>query len=130
MSDFARKALTLKIGQIFCFTVARERFTIVKESAFLCWYLLIYDVDPTQFQELKANPDREARGTVIEASLDKSRGPLATLLVQNGTLRKGDVVLCGGSYGKVCCIIFVNFALQNQDKNHCVRRVFERPRGW
>jgi translation initiation factor IF-2 len=52
---------------------------------------------------LKANPDREAKGTVIEASLDKARGPLATLLVQNGTLRVGDVVLCGESYGKVCC---------------------------
>jgi translation initiation factor IF-2 len=54
-----------------------------------------------EFQELKANPDREAKGTVIEASLDKARGPLATLLVQNGTLRVGDVVLCGEAYGKV-----------------------------
>lgn len=63
--------------------------------------MLTYDVDHLQFQELKANPDREAMGTVIEASLDKSRGPLATLLVQNGTLRVGDVVLCGESYGKV-----------------------------
>jgi len=57
-----------------------------------------------QFQDLKANPDREARGTVIEASLDKARGPLATLLVQMGTLRKGNVVLCGESYGKVCSL--------------------------
>lgn len=55
-----------------------------------------------QFQELKANPDRSAKGTVIEASLDKARGALATLLVQNGTLRRGDVVLCGEAYGKVC----------------------------
>ncbi|KAG0625920.1 hypothetical protein M758_2G088400 [Ceratodon purpureus] len=54
-----------------------------------------------ELQELKANPDRDAMGTVIEASLDKARGPLATLLVQNGTLRVGDVVLCGESYGKV-----------------------------
>ena len=53
-------------------------------------------------QELRANPDREAVGTVIEASLDKNRGPVATLLVQNGTLRKGDVLLCGEAFGKVC----------------------------
>lgn len=65
--------------------------------------LLTCDVGHVQLQELKANPDREAKGTVIEASLDKARGPLATLLVQNGTLRVGDVVLCGESYGKVCC---------------------------
>lgn len=54
-----------------------------------------------QIQELRANPDRKAKGTVIEARLDKTRGTVATLLVQNGTLRKGDVVLCGESYGKV-----------------------------
>ena len=51
--------------------------------------------------ELQANPSRAAVGTVIEASLDKSRGPVATLLVQNGTLKRGDVVLCGEEYGKV-----------------------------
>jgi translation initiation factor IF-2 len=56
-----------------------------------------------QLQELKANPDRSAKGTVIEASLDKAKGVLATFLVQNGTIRKGDVVLCGESYGKVRC---------------------------
>ncbi|XP_024390329.1 uncharacterized protein [Physcomitrium patens] len=54
-----------------------------------------------ELQELSANPERTAKGTVIEASLDKARGPLATLLVQNGTLRKGDIVLCGETYGKV-----------------------------
>ncbi|CAM6092922.1 unnamed protein product [Calypogeia fissa] len=54
-----------------------------------------------EIQELRANPDRSAKGTVIEARLDKTRGTVATLLVQNGTLRKGDVVLCGESYGKV-----------------------------
>lgn len=54
-----------------------------------------------QFQELKANPDRSAQGTVIESCLDKTKGVLATLLVQNGTLKKGDVVLCGEAYGKV-----------------------------
>ncbi|KAK2357079.1 translation initiation factor IF-2 [Trifolium repens] len=52
-------------------------------------------------QELKANPDRSAKGTVIEAGLDKSKGPFATFIVQNGTLKRGDIVVCGGSFGKV-----------------------------
>ena len=51
--------------------------------------------------ELKANPDRAAEGTVIEAKLDKGRGPLATVLVQRGTLRVGDVFVAGASSGKV-----------------------------
>lgn len=51
--------------------------------------------------ELKANPKRLAIGSVIEAQLDKSRGPLATLLVQNGTLKTGDIVVCGNTYGRV-----------------------------
>ena len=48
-----------------------------------------------------ANPNRPAIGTVIEAKLDKGKGPLATLLVQNGTLHVGDIVICGNTYGKV-----------------------------
>ena len=51
--------------------------------------------------ELKANPNRLAKGTVIEARLDKGRGPIATLLVQNGTLRTGDVIIAGTSVGRV-----------------------------
>jgi len=51
--------------------------------------------------ELLANPNREARGTIIEAHLDKSRGPVATALVQNGTLRVGDSLVVGPIYGKV-----------------------------
>ena len=51
--------------------------------------------------ELKANPDRLAKGTIIEAQLDKARGPVATVLVQNGTLRKGDTIVAGTAYGKV-----------------------------
>lgn len=51
--------------------------------------------------DLKANPDRKATGSIIEASLDKGRGYLATVLVQNGTLRIGDIVLAGKHYGKV-----------------------------
>ncbi|MDD5864683.1 MAG: translation initiation factor IF-2 [Firmicutes bacterium] len=51
--------------------------------------------------ELKANPNRRAKGTVIEARLDKARGPVATLLVQNGTLKQGDIVIAGTSVGRV-----------------------------
>ena len=52
-------------------------------------------------KELKANPDRLAKGTVIEAKLDKGRGPVATVLVQNGTLRTGDVIIAGTALGRV-----------------------------
>jgi translation initiation factor IF-2 len=55
--------------------------------------------------ELKANPDRPAEGTVIEAKLDKGRGPLATVLVQRGTLRVGDVFVAGASSGKVRALV-------------------------
>ncbi|HET9355005.1 MAG TPA: translation initiation factor IF-2 [Sphingomicrobium sp.] len=55
--------------------------------------------------ELKANPDRPAEGTVIEAKLDKGRGPLATVLVQRGTLRVGDVIVVGAASGKVRAMI-------------------------
>ena len=51
--------------------------------------------------ELKANPDRRAKGTVVEARLDKGRGPIATLLVQNGTLHTGDVIIAGTAVGHV-----------------------------
>ncbi len=51
--------------------------------------------------ELKANPNRAASGTVIEARLDKGRGPIATLLVQNGTLRQGDIIIAGTAVGRV-----------------------------
>lgn len=51
--------------------------------------------------ELKANPDRLAKGTVIEARLDKGRGPIATLLVQNGTLHTGDIIIAGTAVGRV-----------------------------
>ncbi len=52
-------------------------------------------------QELKANPNRAAHGAVIEARLDKGRGPVATLLVQNGTLKQGDVIIAGTAVGRV-----------------------------
>ncbi|HEY0629292.1 MAG TPA: translation initiation factor IF-2 [Sphingomicrobium sp.] len=55
--------------------------------------------------ELKANPDRSAEGTVVEAKLDKGRGPLATVLVQRGTLKVGDVIVVGAASGKVRAMI-------------------------
>jgi len=55
----------------------------------------------TDILELKANPNREASGTVIEATLDKGRGYVATILVQNGTLRVGDMIVSGQNFGKV-----------------------------
>lgn len=54
-----------------------------------------------EMKELKANPDRAAKGTVIEARLDKGRGPIATVLVQNGTLHQGDIVIAGTCVGRV-----------------------------
>ncbi|KXZ39814.1 translation initiation factor IF-2 [Alkalithermobacter thermoalcaliphilus JW-YL-7 = DSM 7308] len=58
-----------------------------------------------EIEELKANPNRKAVGTVIEAQLDKGRGPVATVLVQNGTLKIGDSVVVGACYGKVRAMI-------------------------
>lgn len=63
--------------------------------------------------ELKANPKRQARGTVIEAKLDKSRGPLATLLVQKGTLKIGETIVAGSVFGKIRAMV--------DDKNRRVK---------
>jgi translation initiation factor IF-2 len=62
--------------------------------------LLVADVE-----DLHANPDRTARGTVIEAHLDKAKGPVATLLVQNGTLRVGETLVAGHVFGKVRAMV-------------------------
>ncbi len=64
--------------------------------------------------ELKANPERGARGTVIESQLDRGRGPVATVLIQEGTLRQGDPFVCGTSYGRVRAMV-----------NHLGQRVTE-----
>lgn len=58
-----------------------------------------------EMQELKANPNKRARGTVIEAQLDKGRGPVATVLVQNGTLKVGDALVAGNFFGKVRAMV-------------------------
>ena len=59
-----------------------------------------------EVKELKANPKREARGVIIEAQLDKGRGPVATVLVQSGTLRIGDSIVAGTTYGKVRAMLY------------------------
>jgi translation initiation factor IF-2 len=58
-----------------------------------------------EVEEYKANPNRNALGTVIEARLDKGRGPVATLLIQNGTLRIGDPIVVGGTHGRVRAMV-------------------------
>jgi translation initiation factor IF-2 len=58
--------------------------------------------------DLRANPDKAARGVAIEASLDKGRGPLATVLVQSGTLAVGDSIVCGTAYGRVRAMLDEN----------------------
>src|SRR3546814_4368695 len=66
--------------------------------------------------ELKANPDRNAEGTVVEAKLDKGRGPVATILVRRGTLRVGDIFVCGAESGRVRAL--VNDQGQQRSQEH------------
>ncbi len=81
-------------GDTPCIPVSAVKKTGIKEL--LEMIILVADM-----KELKANPDRAAKGTVIEARLDKGRGPIATMLVQNGTLRTGDIIVAGTSVGRV-----------------------------
>ncbi|MFF0825884.1 translation initiation factor IF-2 [Brevibacillus sp. NPDC003359] len=67
--------------------------------------LLEYILLVSEVQELKANPDKRARGTVVEAELDKGRGPVATILVQQGTLRVGDPIVVGSAFGRVRAMV-------------------------
>jgi len=81
-------------GDVICVQVSAKQRLNIEEL--LENILLVAEVE-----ELKANPNRPAVGTVIEGQLDRSRGVLATLLVQNGTLRQGDIIIIGESYGRV-----------------------------
>ncbi len=81
-------------GDTPCVPVSAVKKTGIKEL--LETILLVADM-----KELKANPDRAAKGTVIEARLDKGRGPVATMLVQNGTLHVGDTLVAGTTVGRV-----------------------------
>ncbi len=81
-------------GDVICVPVSaltRKNIDTLLESV-----LMIADM-----KELKANPDRRAKGIVIEAKLDKGRGPVATVLVQNGTLKSGDIIIAGMAVGRV-----------------------------
>ncbi len=81
-------------GDIICVPISAKNHTGIDEL--LEMVLLTADV-----KELKANPDRLAKGIVVEAKLDKGRGPVATVLVQNGTLHSGDIVIAGTAVGRV-----------------------------
>lgn len=81
-------------GDVICVPVSAKTHDGIEDL--LANILLV-----AEMQELKANPDRRAKGVVIEARLDKGRGPVATLLVQNGTLRSGDVIVAGSTVGRV-----------------------------
>ncbi len=81
-------------GDIICVPISAKTHMGIDEL--LEMVLLTADV-----KELKANPDRLAKGIVVEAKLDKGRGPVATVLVQNGTLHSGDIVIAGTSVGRV-----------------------------
>ena len=85
-------------GDVVCVPVSAK--TGENLDRLLEMILLVADM-----QELRANPDRLAKGIIIEAQLDKGRGPVATVLVQNGTLRVGDTVVAGTAYGRVRAMI-------------------------
>jgi translation initiation factor IF-2 len=85
-------------GQTIAIPVSAKKRTGIEE-------LLEMIALQSEVMELKANPDKPALGVVIEARLDRGRGPVATVLVQEGTLRAGDIVLAGGHYGKVRALI-------------------------
>ncbi len=85
-------------GDTVCVEIsAKKRINI---DGLLEMVLLVADM-----QELKANPNRDAQGTVIEAQIDKGRGPVATVLVQNGTLKVGDFIIAGTTVGRVRAMV-------------------------
>ncbi len=81
-------------GDVICVEVSAKKHQNIDS-------LLEMVILTAEMKELKANPNRKAKGVVIEAKLDKGRGPVATVLVQNGTLRPGDVIVAGTSVGRV-----------------------------
>ena len=68
----------------------------------------------SEILDLKANPERPAEGTVIEAKLDRGRGPVATVLVQRGTLRIGDIIVAGAEWGRVRALVSDTGAARRQ----------------
>ncbi len=94
-------------GDTICVEVSAKKGTNIDQL--LDMVLLV-----AEMRELKANPDRAAKGTVVESKLDKGRGPVATVLVQNGTLRVGDIVVAGTAVGRVRAM--------NDDKGKSVKK--------
>ncbi len=94
-------------GDTICVEVSAKKKQNIKEL--LEMVLLV-----AEMKELKANPDRKAKGTVIESQLDKGRGSVATVLVQNGTLHVGDIVVAGTAVGRVRAM--------NDDKGKSVKK--------
>ena len=94
-------------GDTICVEVSAKQGTNI--DSLLDMVLLV-----AEMRELKANPDRAAKGTVIESKLDKGRGPVATVLVQNGTLKVGDIVVAGTAVGHVRAM--------NDDKGRSVQK--------
>lgn len=94
-------------GDTICVEVSAKQGTNI--DSLLDMVLLV-----AEMKELKANPDRAAKGTVIESKLDKGRGPVATVLVQNGTLKVGDIVVAGMAVGHVRAM--------NDDKGRSVKK--------
>lgn len=94
-------------GDTICVEVSAKKNQNIKEL--LEMVLLV-----AEMKELKANPDRKAKGTVIESQLDKGRGSVATVLVQNGTLHVGDIVVAGTAVGRVRAM--------NNDKGKSVKK--------
>ncbi len=94
-------------GDTICVEVSAKQGTNI--DTLLDMVLLV-----AEMRELKANPDRAAKGTVIESKLDKGRGPVATVLVQNGTLKVGDIVVAGTAVGHVRAM--------NDDKGRSVKK--------
>ena len=80
-------------GDVICVEISAKKKTNI--DGLLDTIILV-----AEMEELKANPDRYAMGTVLEAKLDRNEGPKATLLIQNGTLKEGDYLVVGTSYGK------------------------------
>ena len=81
-------------GDVICVEVSAKQHKNIDQ-------LLEMVLLTAEMKELKANPNRMAKGTVIEAKLDKGRGPVATVLVQNGTLKSGDIIVAGTAVGRV-----------------------------
>ncbi|MGD8191059.1 translation initiation factor IF-2 [Brevibacillus ginsengisoli] len=82
---------------IFCPISAKQRIGMEE--------LLEYILLVSEVQELKSNPNKRARGTVVEAELDKGRGPVATVLVQHGTLKIGDPIVVGSAFGRIRAMV-------------------------